>query len=292
MKPPRFAYAAPESLEEALELLKEHGSEAKVLAGGQSLMPMLNLRLLKPAILVDINRLPGRDRIDEAEGMLRVGLLVRHRQAERSPLVRQSLPLLAEAVRQIGHPQIRNRGTLCGSVAHADPAAELPAVLAALGGQVVLRSAGGRRVLPADQFFLGFLTTALEPEEVVEELRLPVAPPRTGAAFLEFSRRAGDFALVGVAAQLAFDAAGRIAAAGLALTGVGGTPFKAASAEALLRGQAPSARLFAEAAERVREEVDPEADIHASAEYRRHLAQVLTRRALEAAWRRAGLEAA
>ncbi|MDI3318050.1 MAG: xanthine dehydrogenase family protein subunit M [Bacillota bacterium] len=287
MKPPRFAYAVPESLEEALGLLREYGGDAKVLAGGQSLMPMLNLRLLRPSVLVDINRLPGEDRIEEEDGFLRIGALVRHRQAVRSPLVRRRLPLLAEAVGQIGHPQIRNRGTLCGSVAHADPAAEIPAVLAALGGEVLLRSAAGARSVPAEQFFLGFLTTALGPEEMVEAIRLPVAPPGSGSAFLEFNRRAGDFAIVGVAAQLTLDERGRIRAAGLALTGVGGAPFRAGSAEALLRGEAPSEALFARAAERVAEEVDPEADIYASAEYRRHLAGVLTRRALAAAWRRA-----
>ncbi|MCL6522336.1 MAG: xanthine dehydrogenase family protein subunit M [Firmicutes bacterium] len=292
MKPPRFAYAAPSSLEEALELLGRYGGEAKVLAGGQSLMPLLNLRLVRPEVLVDVNRLPGQDRIEERNGFLELGMLVRHRQAERSALVRERLPLLHEAVRQIGHPQIRNRGTLCGSVAHADPAAELPAVLTALDGEVLLRSRSGRRALPAGEFFLGFLTTALEPEELVEGIRLPVAPPRSGAAFVEFSRRAGDFALVGVAAQLTFAGDGSIAAAGLALTGVGAGPFKAAAAEESLRGQRPSARLFAEVARQVREAVEPEADIHASAEYRRHLAEVLTRRALETAWRRAGLEAA
>jgi aerobic carbon-monoxide dehydrogenase medium subunit len=287
MKPPRFDYQAPTSLDEALALLRQHGDQAKVLAGGQSLVPLLNFRLVRPQVLVDLNEVSGLDGIRETNGVLTIGAMTRQRAVETSALVRERCPLLADAMPQIGHVQIRNRGTVGGSLAHADPAAELPAVVAALGGDVVLRSAGGQRALPAEQFFVTYLTTALEPGELLVEVRLPVTPPRSGSAFLEVSRRHGDFALVGVAASVTLDAAGICTRAALALTGVGPTPVVARAAAMALVGVRPTPEAFAEAAGRATTGLVPDGDLHASREYRTHVAGVLTRRALERACERA-----
>lgn len=288
MKPVDFAYAAPQSLEEALELLKVHGDSAKILAGGQSLMPLLNMRLARPEVVIDINRIPGLGEITEADGKVTVGALVRHRDLETSSLIQEKVPLLALAAAQIGHLEIRNRGTAAGTVAHADPAAEIPAVLAALDGEILIQGSGGPRFVGWEDFFLTYLTTTLEPTEILTGLRFAVSPRGAGAAFAEESRRHGDFALVGAAAEIHLDASGRILTALLALTGVGGTPFRARSAEEILRGESPSPALFHRAADAVREGVEPDADTHASAEYRRHLAGVLAEEALVMALKRTG----
>jgi CO/xanthine dehydrogenase FAD-binding subunit len=208
MKPPRFDYQAPRSLDEALALLATHGEEAKVLAGGQSLVPLLNFRLVRPGYLVDLNEIAGLDGIRVENGRLVIGAMTRQRAVETSALVREHCPLMADAMPQIGHVQIRNRGTVGGSLAHADPASELPAVVAALDGEVVLQSTRGRRVLKPEQFFAGYLTTTAAPDELLVEARVPVTPPRTGSAFVELSRRHRDFALVGVAATVTVDEAG------------------------------------------------------------------------------------
>ena len=280
MKPPRFDYVLPRGLEEALSVLAQHGEQAKVLAGGQSLVPLLNFRLVRPAYLVDLNDVAGLDGIRVADGWLCIGATTRQRAVETSALVRERCPLLAEAMPQIGHTQIRNRGTIGGSLAHGDPAAELPAVVAALGGELVLQSARGRRVLTPEQFFVGYLTTAVAPDELLVEVRLPVTPPRTGSAFLEVSRRHGDFALVGVAVTLTVDEAGVCTAGAIALTGVGPTPVVAREAARALVGVRPVPAAFEEAGHRVAAGVTPDGDLHASSEYRQHLAGVLTRRAL------------
>jgi CO/xanthine dehydrogenase FAD-binding subunit len=287
MKPPRFEYFAPTSLDEALGLLAEHGDEAKVLAGGQSLVPLLNFRLVRPGYLVDLNEIPGLDGLREENGWILIGGMTRQRAAETSALVRERCPLLADALPQIGHAQIRNRGTIGGSLAHADPAAELPAVVAALGGELVVRSRHARRVLTPEAFFRAYLTTALEPAELLVEIRVPVTPPRTGTAFLEISRRHGDFALVGVAATVTLDEAGVCTASALALTGVGPTPVVAREAVRTLVGVKPAAAALEEAGRRVSAMVRPDADLHASSEYRTHVAGVLTRRALARAAERA-----
>jgi carbon-monoxide dehydrogenase medium subunit len=287
MKPPRFDYEAPSSLAEALALLRQHGDEAKVLAGGQSLVPLLNFRLVRPRVLVDLNELPGLAGIREADGTLVIGAMTRQREAETSALVRERCPLLAEAMPQIGHAQIRNRGTVGGSLAHADPAAELPAVVAALGGELVLRSGSGERTLPASQFFVTYLTTALEPGELLVELRLPLTPPGSGSAFMEISRRHGDFALVGVAATVTLDGAGTCTRAAIALTGVGPTPVVAGDAAKALVGVRPTSEAIADAAMVAAAGLAPDRDLHASREYRTHVAGVLTRRALERAVERA-----
>jgi CO/xanthine dehydrogenase FAD-binding subunit len=287
MKPPRFDYLAPRSLDEALDLLARHGEQARVLAGGQSLVPLLNFRLVRPGYLVDLNDVPGLAGIRVDDGHLVIGAMTRQREVETSAVVRERCPLLAEAMPQIGHVQIRNRGTVGGSLAHADPAGELPAVVAALGGELVLRSARGQRVLAPAQFFVGYLTTAAAPDELLVEARVPVAPPRTGSAFIEVSRRHGDFALVGVAATVTVDASGVCTAAAVALTGVGPTPVVAREAARALVGVTPAPAVFVEVGRRVTASVEPDSDLHASSDYRRHLAGVLTRRALERAAGRA-----
>ncbi len=280
MKPPSFDYLAPASVEEALALLGDLGEGAKALAGGQSLVPMLNFRLVRPRHLVDLNGLTELAGIREDDGRLVIGAMTRQRAVERSALVRARCPLLAEAMPQIGHVQIRNQGTIGGSLAHADPAAELPAVVAALDGELVLRSARGQRVLKPEQFFVTYFTTAAAPAELLVEVRLPAMPPRTGSAFVEVSRRHGDFALVGVAATVTVDEAGVCTGSALALTGVGRTPVVAREAARALVGVKPTAAAIDDVGRRVADAVRPDGDLHASSEYRQHLAGVLTRRAL------------
>ena len=280
MKPPSFDYLAPASVEEALALLGDLGEGAKALAGGQSLVPMLNFRLVRPRHLVDLNDLTELAGIREDDGRLVIGAMTRQRAVERSALVRARCPLLAEAMPQVGHVQIRNQGTIGGSLAHADPAAELPAVVAALDGELVLRSARGQRVLKPEQFFVTYFTTAAAPAELLVEVRLPAMPPRTGSAFVEVSRRHGDFALVGVAATVTVDEAGVCTGSALALTGVGRTPVVAREAARALVGVKPTAAAIDDVGRRVAGAVRPDGDLHASSEYRQHLAGVLTRRAL------------
>jgi carbon-monoxide dehydrogenase medium subunit len=283
MKPPAFEYHAPRSVDEVLALLSELGDDAKLLAGGQSLVPLLNFRLARPAHLIDLNRLAELAYVREWDGGVAIGAMTRQRTLERDARVRQCTPLLAHALPLIGHVQIRNRGTIGGSLSHADPAAELPAVVAALDGQLVVCGRTGERVLRAEEFFRGYLTTSLEPSDLLVEVRLPGLPPRTGTAFVELSRRHGDFALVGVAAALTLDEEGRCDQARIALIGVGPAPLRELDAEKALRGQMPSEDVFRAAGRTVAAALQPESDLHASAEYRRDLAEVLVRRALVAA---------
>jgi carbon-monoxide dehydrogenase medium subunit len=287
VKPPPFEYHAPESLPDALELLGQLGDEAKVLAGGQSLMPLLSLRLARPAHLVDINALRELANVNTWDGGLSLGALVRQRSAERSDLVRQRSPLLAEALPMIGHPQIRNRGTIGGSLAHADPASELPAVAMALDAQLVIRKANGERTVSPAAFFLSYLTTSLEPDELLAEVRFPAWPAGAGWSYLEVSRRHGDFAMVGVASVVRLDASGAIAEARLAYTGAAAAPVRARAAELQLQGQPATDATFQAAAEVAAQALDPQSDVHASAAYRRHVAKVLTQRALTQATSRA-----
>jgi carbon-monoxide dehydrogenase medium subunit len=288
VKPPPFEYHAPETVSDALGLLAQYGSDAKVLAGGQSLLPLLSLRLARPAHIVDINALKDEiGQIATNNGGLKIGAMVRQRAAERSELIRERCPLLAEALPLIGHPQIRNRGTIGGSLAHADPASELPAVIAALDADLIVRGQKGERTLKPEQFFVSFLTTAVEPDEMLTEIRLPAWPTGAGWAMLEVSRRHGDFALVGIAAMLRLNNAGTIAEARLAFTGAGAGPIRAHAAEQSLVSQPLAPDTFNAAAERAAEALDPVSDVHASAAYRRHVAKVLTRRALALAATRA-----
>ena len=285
MKPPRFEYYDPKTLDDALGLLRVHGEEAKILAGGQSLVPLLNFRLARPRYLIDLNGVVALAYVTPKDGGISIGAMTRQRVIERSGLVETAAPLLHEAMPFIGHFQIRNRGTIGGSLAHADPAAELPAVASALGATFVVRGPSGERVVGWDRFFVGYLTTSLQPGELLVEVRLPGMAPRTGHAFVEVSRRHGDFALVGVAALATVDADGVCTAAAAALTGVGPVPVRARAAEQGLVGTRLEGKALAAAAARVSEAIAPESDIHASADYRRHVAGVLTRRAFERAAR-------
>jgi carbon-monoxide dehydrogenase medium subunit len=291
VKPAWFEYYAPRSLDEALRILDEAGPDGRVLAGGQSLMPMLNLRILSPATVVDINRIEPLNRLHAGANSLTVGALVRHADLLRSPDVRTGWPLLWEATTQVAHMAIRNRGTVCGSVSHNDPAAEHPSVLVAMDGVVVIASAAGRRELPAEAFFTGMLSNALEPGEMVVELRYPRPPAGTGTAFVEFARRLGDFAIAGAAATLTMRN-GVCEKARLIIVGMGEGPFRARAAEEALTsrrlGHKEFGDAFAEAAAKVVAAIDPTDDVHASSSYRRHLAGVMTTRALEAALARTG----
>ncbi len=282
MKPAAFEYFAPRTVAEAVAILGEHADQAKVLAGGQSLVPLMNMRLARPGVIVDINRISALAYITATRAVLRIGALTRQRTAETSPLVAERCPLLRDALRLVGHVQIRNRGTIGGSIAHADPAAELTAVLVALGGDVTAVGPRGPRVIAAGDLFVTYLTTALDPHEVLTEVRFPALPPGAGWSWMEIARRHGDFALAGVGVVLRVRR-GVIAEARIALTGVGPTPVRATQAERLLGGRRPSEELWTEAAEAVRAAVEPDGDIHASAEYRRHVAGVLTQRALREA---------
>ncbi len=290
MKPAPFKYYAPNTVEAALARLAQHGYDAKVLAGGQSLIPTMNFRLAQPAILIDLNPIESLNYIEPTgDGGLCIGAMTRHAQVERSSLIAERAPLLHETMPHIAHPQIRNRGTIGGSLAHADPAAELPAVSLVLNGRFTLRSAKGQRQLAAKDFFLGLFTTALEPDELLIEIALPPMSPRSGWAFAETARRHGDFALAGVAALVTLDAAGNCADARLAFLSVGDGAVLAQNAANALRGQKPTAETIAAAAEiAAAQDIDPTGDIHASADFRRHLTKVLTRRALEQAFERAG----
>ncbi len=289
MKPAPFKYYAPKTSDEALSLLAQHGYDAKALAGGQSLIPTMNFRLAQPAILIDLNPIELLNYIEATgDGGLRIGAMTRHAQVERSPLIAERAPLLHETMPHVAHPQIRNRGTIGGSLAHADPAAELPAVSLVLNGRFTLRSAKGQRQLAAEDFFLGLFTTALQPDELLTEIALPPMPSRSGWAFVETARRHGDFALAGVAALVTLDKAGKCADARLAFLSVGDGAVLAQNAASALRGQKPTADTIAAAAEiAAAQDIDPTGDIHASADFRRHLTKVLTRRALEQAFVRA-----
>ena len=288
MKPPRFDYLAPRTLDEALAHLHHHGDQAKILAGGQSLIPMLNFRLAHPGVVVDVNRLTDLAYVRQHDGGVAVGALTRQHAVERSDLVRARVPVVAEACRFIGHAPIRHRGTFGGNLAHADPASELPAVMVALEAEMAVASRAGNRAVPAGEFFIGPLTTALRPGEMLTEIRIPAAPPRSGGAFVEMARRAGDFALVGVAALVTLDEAGQCARARIALCGVGPTPVRARAAEDALAGQAPTTAVLDEAADRAAAATSPPSDVHGSAEFRRKLARHFARQALAAAIQRSG----
>jgi aerobic carbon-monoxide dehydrogenase medium subunit len=292
MKPPPFVYRDPGTVAEALEALAEYGDEGKVLAGGQSLVPLLNMRLAQPQALIDLNRIAELQYVEERSVDSAVGLafgaMTRQSAVEDSA---DPIPLLREAISWVGHPQIRNRGTIGGSIAHADPSAELPLVFRALDGMARVQSQSGERVVPAEEFFLYTFTPNVEPDEIVTEVWLPLPLPRTGQAFLEVARRHGDFALVAAAVSLTLDAAGTIAGASIALGGTAPTPMRAAAAEASLVGATPGDEAFAEAGRLGADETEPTGDIHADADYRRDVAGTLVRRALQTAYERIGVAA-
>jgi carbon-monoxide dehydrogenase medium subunit len=282
MKLPPVEYEAPRSVSETVELLAEHLDEASVLAGGQSLIPLLALRLARPAVLIDINGVDELYGVSATDGYVAIGAMTREYVAEESGTVAGSVPLLAAALPLIGHEAIRSRGTIGGSLAHADPAAELPAVARALDAEFVVRSKSGDRVVAAADWFDGYLTTSRRPDELLVEVRFPAASPGTGTSFTEVARRHGDFAIVGLATSLTI-ADGAISDARLAFAGISDVPVRAGAAEALLAGERPSAGLFDEAARLATQDMDPPADLHGSSDYRKKVAAALVRRGLQAA---------
>lgn len=284
MKPSAFEYHNPQSVEEAVELLDRYGDEAKIIAGGQSLVPMMNFRLARPEILIDINGIKELEYIKSEGDELVIGALTRERDIEKSPLVIEQFPFLAKAISYIGHSAIRNRGTIGGSLVHADPSAELPTSLCALNGKLKVVGPSGEKILDPEEFFLTYLTTSLEPSDLLVEVRIPALPEKTGWSFSELSRRSGDFAVVAVGVLLFSESPGVCREARIAMGGVAATPVRAQEAEALLAGQKLSEELIAKAAQQAAEETDTEPDYHASAEYRMDMARVFVKRGLQEAW--------
>jgi carbon-monoxide dehydrogenase medium subunit len=289
MKPPVFDYLAPETVDEALEALAQHGWGAKALAGGQSLIPLLNFRLAEPSVLVDLNGIESLAYVQESEsGGLLVGGMTRQRTLERDARVAEVAPLLVEAMPWISHPQIRNRGTLGGSLAHADPSAELPVLAVALDATLKVRSATAERTVEAKDFYLGLMTTDLAPDELLVEVQIPPMPPRTGWGFVEIARRKGDYAQAGVAAVVSLGSNGSVSNARLVYLTAGEVPMPAPKASEILRqGGLTDESIRSAAAVAAHEEIEPTDDIHASAEFKIHLAEVVTRRALTTARQRA-----
>jgi carbon-monoxide dehydrogenase medium subunit len=280
--PGRFEYQAPGTLDEALSILDRFGDEAKVLAGGQSLIPLMKLRFAAPQALVDINRIPGLDAAGEEGGGLRLGALVRHKACERSPMLRGRFGVLGDTAPLISDPIVRNMGTVGGSLAHADPQGDWGSALMAAGAEVVATSSGGQRTIPLDQFFLGPFTTALEPTEIVTEVRVPDPGPRAGGTYLKLERKVGDFATVGVAVHLSFEDA-RVSRAGIALTAVGPINFRATAAEEVLAGAELDDQAITSAAQLAAEAAEPKSDLRGSADYKRNVVRVFTERGLRKA---------
>jgi carbon-monoxide dehydrogenase medium subunit len=277
--PASFEYFAPATLEEAFSILDREGEEAKVLAGGQSLIPLMKLRFAAPRVIVDLNRIPGLDGLAEKEGGLRIDALVRHKTCERSELLRGRYRLLGDAAPQIADPLVRNRGTVCGSLAHADAQGDWGAVMLAARAEVTAASSSGTRTIPIDELFEGPFTTSLAPNEIVTSVRVPDPGPRAAGTYLKLERKVGDYATAAVAVQLSF-ANGTVAQAGIGLTGVGPTNLRAEAAERALVGSEPTEAAIAEAARLAAEAAQPQSDIRGSAEYKRNLVRVFTERGL------------
>jgi CO/xanthine dehydrogenase FAD-binding subunit len=289
MKPVDFRYVRPTTVAGVIEALSRAEGEGKIIAGGQSLGPMLNMRLARPALIVDVNAIPEFRTIGETDGEIRIGATVRQREAERSPVIARRLPLMRDALPSIGHTHTRNRGTIVGSIVHADPSAELPLVAVCLDAVVEISGPSGSRDVPVADFYLGYLATDLAADEVAPAVRFPAAalPPdvRRGTAFLEMARREGDFALVGAAAQIDVDVrARRVVDVRLGLTGVAGAPFRFHDGEATVRAATDPQAVFASVARAAGAAIDPDTDLHATAAYRRSVAATLLERALDAAW--------
>ena len=287
MIPAPFEYHAAKSLDDALRLLERHGDEAKVLAGGHSLLPLMKLRLASPRYLIDLGRLRGLSYIRLEGEQIAIGALTSHADVEASDLLRGRCPLLPETAAEIGDVQVRNRGTIGGSLAHADPAADYPAAILALEAEIIATSSAGKRTIRAKDFFVDLLTTQLRPGEILTEVRVPALGPRTGTAYAKLHQPASGFAVVGAAARVVLGRGGTIAEVALGITGLGAKAFRATAAEKALRGKKPNAKLVAAAVRNVAQGVDALSDIHASAEYRREMASVYARRALERAIERA-----
>jgi aerobic carbon-monoxide dehydrogenase medium subunit len=288
MIPAGFDYHTPTTIGEATGLLARLGADAKVLAGGQSLIPLLKLRLASPAHLVDINRIPGLAYVKEADGFLRIGALAREVDLDESDVVRARYPLIADATRVIADPLVRNLATVAGNLAHGDPANDHPAVMLALGAEVTATGPSGERRIPIGSFFTGPFETALRPDELLTEIRVPGPAPRSGGCYMKLERKVGDFATAAVAAQVTLAADGTCAAVGIALTNVGLTPIKAEKAEAALKGKRPDEAVIKQAAQLAADAARPEADLRGSVEYKKDMVRVLTARALRKAIERAG----
>ena len=288
MIPAPFDYHAPGSLAEAIGLLQQHGDDAKVLSGGQSLLPLLKLRLASAVHLVDIGRIPGLEYIKEEAGYLKIGGRTRESALERSDVIKAKYPILHDTALVIADPLVRNRATVGGNLAHADPANDHPATMLALGAEVVATGPRGERVIPIGQFFTGIFATALAPGEILTEIRIPAPPPRSGGAYVKLERKVGDFATAASAAQVTIGADGKVARAGIALTAAGPTPIKATAAEQFFQGKVPDAAAIAQASKLASDATSPSEDRRGSVEYKREMARVLTARALATAVARAG----
>ena len=288
MIPPSFEYLRPKSISEAIQMLQQHGDDAKILSGGQSLIPMMRLRLARPGILIDINRIAGLSHIKEEGGFLKIGGLTREAELESSPLVRSKYPILADTTHVIADPQVRNLATVGGNLAHGDPANDHPATMIALGAKVLANGPKGERVIPIEDFFVSLFTTALKPDEILTEIRVPIPQARSGGAYQKLERKVGDFATAAVAVQLTLDAQGACQKAGIGLTNVGATPIKARKAESSLQGKKLDDAAIAEAAQLAADQAEPGADLRGPAEYKKGLVKELARRALVIARDRAG----
>jgi len=286
MKPSAFEYFAPGTVAEAINLLERYGDEAKIIAGGQSLVPMMNFRVAQPGILIDINRIKELDYIREEGDELLIGALTRERDLELSPLVQQRCPILAKAISLIGHIPIRTRGTIGGSLVHADPAAEIPPAIYGLDAKMRVVGPSGERTLEPEEFFLSYLTTSLEPSEILVEVRISALPKKAGWSFVELTRRRGDFYIVAVASILFMEEGGPCKEARISLGGVAPTPIRAGEAEEILANQILNEALIEKAGQKAAEATDPDSDYHASAEYRRDMARVFVQRGLKEAWNR------
>jgi carbon-monoxide dehydrogenase medium subunit len=286
MIPTAFDYIAPKTLDEAMRALAAHGEDAKLLAGGHSLLPLLKLRLAHPGVLIDLGRIPGLDGISRQNDKVVIGALATHYQIESSELLKKNCPLLPETAREIGDVQVRNRGTIGGNLAHADPSADWPAAILALGGELRLRGPRGVRRLAAEEFFVGPLTTAIAPDEILTEIRVPASERRCGSAYLKMAQQASGFAIVGVAVALRVDAKGCCEEIGIGVTGLGDKPFRPRAVEARLRGNKLTPKLIEASAAQVADGVEPLEDLHAAAPFRAHLARVYAARAIQAAAKR------
>jgi carbon-monoxide dehydrogenase medium subunit len=288
MIPPAFVYLRPNTIPEAIGFLQQYGDEAKILSGGQSLIPMMKFRLARPGYLVDINRISGLTYIREEGGYLKIGGLTREADLEGSPLIRSKYPILFDTARVIADPQVRNMATLAGNLAHGDPANDHPATVMALGAQIVASGPKVERVIPVESFFITLFTTDLQHDEIVTEIRIPIPPPRSGGAYLKLERKVGDFATAAVAVQLTMDGEGTCQKIGIGLTNVGATPIKAAKAEGFLRGKKLDEPNITQAAQLAAEESQPSPDLRGPEAYKRGLVKELTRRAVVRAQERAG----
>jgi aerobic carbon-monoxide dehydrogenase medium subunit len=288
MIPPSFEYLRPKTVPEAVAMLQQHGDEAKILSGGQSLIPMMKLRLARPGVLIDINRISGLSYVKEEGGYLKIGGLTREAEMESSPLVRSKYPILLDTAHVIADPQVRNMATVGGNLAHGDPANDHPATMVALGAQVIATGPKGERVIPIEDFFVSLFATALQHEEILTEIRIPVPAARSGGAYFKLERKVGDFATAAVAAQLTLDEKGVCQSVGIGLTNVGPTPVKARKAEEFLRGKKPDESNIARAAQLAADESTPSPDLRGPVEYKKGLVKELTKRALTRALERAG----